>query len=115
MLIHLLDAEVCNGGFSQYFFNSWGDYAAETAAALQLLGASRIANLLERAMAEFGPNGPPRDGSARSTRVRELEASGPRWLGLDRQFHDHHLDDIPGAILREVHRHREEFGGLPYG
>jgi hypothetical protein len=115
MLVHLLDAEVCNGGFSQYFFNSWGDYAAETAAALHHLGASRMASLLESAMAEFGPDGPPRDRDVRATRVRELEAAGPRWLGLDRQFYDYHLDDLPAAILREVHRNREAFEGLPYG
>lgn len=49
-----LEAEVNNGGFSRFFYNSAGDYAAETPGALKTIGAAGMADLVERAMAVFG-------------------------------------------------------------
>lgn len=46
-----VEAEVNNGGFSQYFENSTGQLADEALAGFRLLGAARHAALLERAMA----------------------------------------------------------------
>src|SRR6185295_11604327 len=39
-----LEAEVNNGGFSQFFDNSAGDYAAETPGALRTIGAAAMAD-----------------------------------------------------------------------
>jgi hypothetical protein len=40
-LVSNLEAEINNGGFDQYFFNSTGDRTAETIRALELIGAKK--------------------------------------------------------------------------
>src|SRR5262245_53966096 len=57
-LIDDLEAEVNNGGFDQYFFNSAGDGAAATIRALELIGATRTAAIVRSACQKF-PGGPP--------------------------------------------------------
>ena len=49
-----LEGEVNNGGYSQFFFNSSGDFANETPAALREIGAGKMAEICERALAVFG-------------------------------------------------------------
>tara|TARA_R110002167_G_scaffold42935_15_gene130090 strand:- start:11557 stop:12009 length:453 start_codon:yes stop_codon:yes gene_type:complete len=51
-----LEAEVNNGGFHQYFWNSAGDHALLALEALNNIGASKTANLLENAL-EIGFSG----------------------------------------------------------
>lgn len=48
-LIWLLEAEVNNGGYNQFYFNSSGQFYNELPAALKLIGANKFANLTERA------------------------------------------------------------------
>jgi hypothetical protein len=47
-------AEVCNGGFDQFFFNSTGVLAPEALAAFRAIGLVVWASLLEEAMQFFG-------------------------------------------------------------
>lgn len=47
----LVEAEVMNGGFNQYFWNSSSEFAAQTPAALKEIGAPVAADLMERAIA----------------------------------------------------------------
>jgi len=61
--------EVNNGGMHQYLLNSSGDLARETPKVLQRIGAGVAAELLERANAYFGPDGPPTD---RELRIEQL-------------------------------------------
>lgn len=48
-IIWLLEAEVNNGGFNQYYFNTSGQYAALTPEALKLVGADKFADLATKA------------------------------------------------------------------
>lgn len=83
-----LEAEVNNGGFSQFFENSAGDYASATAAALRSVGAPEMAALVERAMAPFGPEGPPADRGQRQKALNALPASARElWGELDKEFY----------------------------
>jgi hypothetical protein len=83
-----LEAEVNNGGFAQYFANSAGDHAAGTPEALRSVGAPEMAALVERAMAPFGPSGPPADRDARATAIEALPAPAHElWDQLDDQFY----------------------------
>lgn len=59
-----LEAEVNNGGFDQYYFNSAGDRAREAAAALLAIRAEKAAAIVERANAVFA-GGVPLDRDAR--------------------------------------------------
>lgn len=103
-----LEAEVNNGGFGQYFDNSAGDHAAATPAALRSLGADEMAELVERAMALFGPAGPPADREARWAAMESLpDGIREEWSELDDLFCSLAL---PEAELRAfVEAHRPEF------
>ena len=53
-----LEAEVNNGGFNQYFFNSFssGQYAEEARDGFRLIGAEKHANLTQRAIDTYMKN-----------------------------------------------------------
>ena len=46
----LFDAQVCNGGLHQYFWNGYGQFAYETVAYLGLLGDTERARILRQAL-----------------------------------------------------------------
>ncbi len=48
-VIWCLEAEVNNGGFNQYYYNSSGQFAKLTPSALKLVGANKFADLVTRA------------------------------------------------------------------
>lgn len=48
-MVWYLEAEVGNGGFNQYYFNSSGQFSKQTPAALRLIGANNLAELMVRA------------------------------------------------------------------
>jgi hypothetical protein len=73
-LIEALEAEVNNGGFDQFFFNSAGDNSRSTIEALEMVGAKRTAEIVRRACARFPGGMPPED---RFTRQDALEEVSP--------------------------------------
>ena len=101
-----LEADVNNGGFDQYYFNSYGDFAAETPSLLRAIGADQAAALVEQANAAFGIAGPPRDRDKRQ-RVLEGIADGAAeaWDALDNQFFKY-PDDIASLLRAYVERNR---------
>jgi hypothetical protein len=68
-----LEAEVNNGGFDQFYFNSAGNHAADTITSLEMIGANHTANLVRRANALFGEDGPSPDRFARQEQLFALE------------------------------------------
>ncbi|APU97063.1 hypothetical protein BV902_12490 [Sphingobacterium sp. B29] len=52
-MISRLEAEVNNGGYNQFYFNSSGQFAAALPEALKLVGATKFADLTERANSTF--------------------------------------------------------------
>lgn len=52
-MISRLEAEVNNGGYNQFYFNSSGQFAAALPEALKLVGATKFADLTERANSIF--------------------------------------------------------------
>ncbi|WOO42590.1 DMP19 family protein [Rubellicoccus peritrichatus] len=69
---HYLDAEVRNGGFSQYFFNSSSDYNEECLEALKLIGATEHHRILSKATKQFGFWGPSKDRGKRQSQLENL-------------------------------------------
>ena len=53
-LVRILEDEVNNGGFAQYFFNSDGNHANETPDAFLAIGAPETAELCRKANSIFG-------------------------------------------------------------
>src|SRR5262245_35236339 len=97
-----VEADVNNGGFDQYYFNSYGDYALLAPAALREIGAISMAALVERANSAFGPGGPPADRDLRQERLEALrDAAAALWAELDEQFCNY-PDDVARLLQQYV-------------
>lgn len=75
----LMEAEVHNGGFEQYFYNSSGNHANKVAGALKKLNALQLAGICERALAIFGDS-VPENWDQRNEVFDELLQDDPRVL-----------------------------------
>lgn len=64
-LCQAFEAEINNGGFSQFFINSTGDYSMETVDSLIEIGAKKTADLMKRAISIFPSNIVPIDRAER--------------------------------------------------
>jgi len=71
-LVWSFTAEVDNGGFEQFFFNSGGGYASETVDALERIGAADVGALLRRAIDLFPHAVVPRELEARNAALDQL-------------------------------------------
>lgn len=71
------DAEVCNGGFHQFFSNFTGVLAPEAAQGFRAVGLAECADLLENAMVKFGEPY-PRDRAARRAALEALKRPGQK-------------------------------------
>lgn len=84
--VWMLDAEVNNGGFDQYYFNSAGDLATQTVEALKSIGAVKTAELLACANDEFPEASPPTDRAERQ-RVLDEVREVARFAALEQEFY----------------------------
>ena len=109
-LCNALDAEVNNGGFSAFFYNSTGKWGPETIEALETVGAPQTAELLRQFLAPFPQDPYPRDQEERNELLLELPDSIADDLdALDDAFFakpDGLLQDLYVAYARE---HRDSF------
>lgn len=80
LALNWLDAEVCNGGFSQFFFNSTGELAGYAVTAAKAVGATDAAEVIRSAVALFGPSGPAADRAERLEQLSELDLDALREL-----------------------------------
>jgi hypothetical protein len=106
-----LRAEINNGGFSQYFFNSSGDAAPDAMAAAAAMGATEVAALLGRAIALLG-DPYPLDQASRQQRLEELEDTAEEpFETLDQDYYQLEARvDLDGAMDSFVRLHAEDFG-----
>ena len=86
--VGLLEGEVYNGGFHQYFFNSSGDSYPYAIEGLEAIGAPQALLLLRKAkQILFGFADPPRDTKQRRVVLRSVEEScQERLSALDSLF-----------------------------
>ena len=80
-----LRAEVNNGGFDQYFFNSPGDHVSYALVAATRIGADLLADRVSRAMRALGADSYPSDRITRQQRLLELPDGA--FEGLDDEFY----------------------------
>ena len=93
-----LEADVNNGGFDQFYFNSYGDLALFAPVALDQIGAPAMAALVREANSYFGDDGPPRDRDLRQKRLLALTEKHDDLFGqLDERFFEY-PDDIAGLL-----------------
>jgi len=79
-LVDQMDREVNNGGFSQFFTNSAGDYSMDTLDALKLIGAKKTAKLLAEAISLFPGGAPPADRDDRTRLVEGMDKDTAKKL-----------------------------------
>lgn len=102
-VVWLMDTEIKNGGFDQYFFNSSGDTSVEAVGALERIGATRAASLVRQALAVFPDKTP---SALRATRQAQLEAmrehTGALFKELDHSWYRdiEDLETLLAAYLR---------------
>lgn len=98
-----LEMEINNGGFNQYFNNSAGGFAHETAESLRLIGAMTTAGILQAAIDQFPGSNVPGDQSERQTVLGDIEESANEtWEELDQRFlaYDDNLFELNLAYIR---------------
>jgi hypothetical protein len=89
---HWCVAEVCNGGFHQFFFNSTGVLAPESVAAFTKIGLPELGELVSAAMDKLGVPY-PRDREQRQTALESLGLDGEddefdSFSSMDAKFYD---------------------------
>jgi hypothetical protein len=98
--VTLLEGEVFNGGFDQFFWNSAGDWYADAAAGLRTMGADESLGILIAAKTIlFSGVAPPTSTESRRELLRkndDEETSG-RLQELDDRFCGH-PDDLPKRL-----------------
>ncbi len=102
-LVWSLEAEVNNGGFNQFFFNSSGDHAAATAEALRAIGAKKTAAIVDRAVSLFGAEGPSRNRVQRQQQLTLFsEEQQERFSELDTNFYAYpdNLSELLAKYMR---------------
>ena len=100
-LVGLLEGDVNNGGFSQYFWNTEGQHAATTVEVLKRIGAKETASLLRRAMKLYGA--PPSDDLDEwYDRLERVDSEHEEALAeLDEHFYEG-VDDLPVLVMKHL-------------
>jgi hypothetical protein len=78
--VGVFQGEVVNGGISQFFSNTSGNWAHETLTALQEIGASLCVDLLEKALTLFPGSVAPTDRQKRCALLFAFEEREPQFL-----------------------------------
>ncbi len=87
--VWLLEADINNGGFNQYFWNSSGDFANQVVSSLHKIGAEETAYIVKAALANFPNSTPPTNRDERQNILEILDESGALKLdSLDTEFYE---------------------------
>lgn len=112
--IWMLESEVNNGGFGQYFQNS--DSAAAVAfvvEALETIGALNAAGICKRAISCAFPAGVPSKAQSISDAASHFtDATLEKLEALDAEFMAY-PDNLTDLLFAYVAQHPDEFGKLP--
>ncbi|WP_162914316.1 DMP19 family protein [Taklimakanibacter lacteus] len=104
-----LEAEVNNGGFHQYFFNSAGNLAHHVVEALRAIGATAMAGIAQRAIKAAGYDA-SESHQVRRERVAALAPEPLEMLdALDQEFYAY-PDNLTALLYEYVTEHSQEMG-----
>lgn len=91
-LVEALEAEVNNGGFDQFYFNSLGDHVEQTVKALNLIGAIQTAKIVTRTSWEFPDGVPSRDRITRQIQLEKISPDSELFEAADDEFMEYKED-----------------------
>jgi len=107
-----VEAEVCNGGFNQYFWNSRGRLAAQAVEGFRRIGAPEYADLMQRAIATWRSELPVLEQFKEVDTLEAFsESYGHTTLGkLDDEFYElAEVSDLSELRLHYIRSHVHEF------
>jgi hypothetical protein len=97
--VDMLEGQVNNGGFDQFFFNSSGDYTHEILSAYEKIYAYKTADLIATAIKAFPVSPVSKDTEIRREIMRNLNESTTKvWDDLDDKFYEYE-DNIAGLLI----------------
>lgn len=104
-----LEMEVNNGGFSQFFYNTGGNFSGEVVAAFNAIGAEKTAAICQQAIFAFGQELP----ADREARLALLDACESDELDealeeCDNAFYEYQ-DDLTTLNYTYVLKHKASF------
>jgi hypothetical protein len=105
VLVSSANFEISLGGLSGFYYNSAGDRAAETVAALEAVGATRAAAALRAANALFPGGAPARDRTERYEGWRALMDSEEDVLSPLNQEFDADQPDLFARLCDFIDAH----------
>jgi hypothetical protein len=109
LFVENLEREINNGGFSQFYFNSSGDFSQETMNALLEIGAVKTAKIVKRANSEFKTEIVPKDRTERQNQLELIEKNAQEtWNKCDSDFYEYQ-DDLTGLLIAFVIENKIEF------
>lgn len=109
IFIEMLEGQVNNGEFDQYFFNSSGEYAHETLKALEEINALNMAEILNQAIKIFPSSPIPKDTEVRRELMESLpEAILDKWDKIDDELYEY-PENIAGLAIKYVKEKKENF------
>ena len=108
-LVEELQAEVMNGGFDQYFFNSSGDHWEDAIIACEKIGAVKTADLLRKAVQAFGCE-LPKDREQRQETIDSQARDGydEALALLDSAFYAYD-ENVDALIFQYCQQHKDLF------
>ncbi len=108
LYIEMLEGQVNNGGFDQYFFNSSGEYAHETLIALKEMKAPQMAEILNRAIKVFPTLPIPKDTEQRRECMEDVPKNiSETWSKLDDEFYKY-PENLAGLVIEYVKVNKEK-------
>ncbi len=110
ILIDLLEGQVNNGGFDQYFFNSSGNFAIETLKALEEINAPFVKGLLQEAINNFPKIPFPASIEERRMLMKDLpESISIVWGNLDEKYYRENPENLANLVVGFVKRNKKYF------
>lgn len=111
LAVRILIDEVNNGGFDQYFFNSSGNQWPSALEGLRAIGASANAELVRKAVAFFGEDGPSTDRVQRHRQLAKVARKHDEpFSHLAKEFYKDH-EDREVLLLRYMIAYDADFRG----
>ncbi len=109
LAVYMLDAEINNGGHSQYFFNSTGDDWQDALDGLKAMGFEDRASIFQKSLDYFGSHGPSSDRKTRQTQLSKIYQKHEADLNkLDSQYYDS-KESIEVGLIRFVIHNASKF------
>ena len=106
--LELLEMEVNNGGFHQYFWNSTGQFTHQTVKALEAAGSILFLGLLKSAIAFFPDGTVPADRGKRQDMLEKIDPEMEVFNSLDTEFYLY-KEDWWGLMISHIRENIEAF------